>query len=103
MNYVRYFEFVVAPGLLLAAVNLPPVSRFLSRAPFLWLGAFSSAIYYVHNNCMEDYMILNSLAGEPVNLLSFPAFLIILVSVIPVAMLYRKLASMAGKGDGSLR
>jgi amino acid transporter len=52
---------------------------------------------------MEDYMILNSLAGEPVNLLSFPAFLIILVSVIPVAMVYRKLASMAGKRDGSLR
>ena len=103
LKYVRYFEFVVAPGLLLAAVNLPLVSRFLSREPFLWLGALSSAIYYVHNNCMEDYMILNSLAGEPVNLLSFPAFLMILVSVIPVAMVYRMLASMAGKRDGSLR
>ena len=48
-------------------------------------------------------MILNSLAGEPVNLLSLPAFLMILVSVIPVAMVYRMLASMAGKRDGSLR
>lgn len=89
LNYVRYFEFVAAPGLILAALNLRPVERILSWKALTWLGALSSAIYYVHNNWLEDCMIVNALAGDPVDLLAFPAFLIMLVTAIPVAMLYR--------------
>ena len=89
LNYVRYFEFVAAPGLILAALNLQPVERILSWEALIWLGALSSAIYYVHNNWMEDCMIVNALAGYPVDLRAFPAFLILLATAIPIAMLYR--------------
>ena len=69
----------------------------LSWQPFLWLGALSPAIYYVHNNWLEDLMIINTLAGEPVNLLSLPAFLIMMAGVLPVALLYQRISSISKK------
>lgn len=92
MAYVRYFEFVAAPGMILAAVNLDPVSRLLSWKPFLWLGALSSAVYYVHNCVMEDWMIGNRLLGDPLSFLSLPVFLLVFLSTIPAAMLYRRVS-----------
>lgn len=90
LNYVRYFEFVVAPGLILAALNLRSVERILSWKALTWLGALSPAVYYVHNNWIEDCMIVNALAGEPFDLRAGPAFLIMLTTTIAVAMIYRK-------------
>ena len=92
-TYVRYFEFAAAPGLLLTALNLTPVARVLSWKPLMGLSALSTAIYYVHNCLMEDCMIVNHLAGNPVDLCSWPAFLIILVGIIPAAMVFRKITS----------
>ena len=88
-SYIRYFEFIAAPGMILAALNLPPVTRLLSWEPFLWLGGLSTAIYYVHNNIMQDYAILNNLAGKPINFSAWPIFLIVIFSIVPFAMLYR--------------
>lgn len=90
LNYVRYFEFVAAPGLILAALNLRPVERILSWKALTWLGALSPAVYYVHNNWIEDCIITNALAGEPFDLRTGPAFLIMLTTTIAVAMIYRK-------------
>ena len=87
-SYIRYFEFIAAPGMILAALNLPPVTRLLSWEPFFWLGGLSTAIYYVHNNIMQDYAILNNLAGKPINFSAWPIFLIVIFSVVPFAMLY---------------
>ena len=87
-SYIRYFEFIAAPGMLLAALNLPPVTKFLEWKPILWLGGLSTAIYYVHNNVMQDYVILNALAGEPVSFSAWPVFLLTVISMIPFAMLY---------------
>ena len=89
MNYVRYFEFIAAPGILLGAVNLPPLRKALSWEPLCALGGLSAEIYYVHNNVLEDYWILNRITGDRVNLLAPAAFLLMLASVIPWAMLYR--------------
>ncbi len=89
-TYIRYFEFVAAPGMILAALNVPVVGRVLSCRGLLWLGLLSSAIYYVHNNWMEDCLILNFLAGEPVDLRSIPAFLAMLAGTVLLAMLYRR-------------
>ena len=89
LNYVRYFEFVVAPGLLLAALNLRFAECILSWKALTWLGALSPAVYYVHNNWIEDCMIVNALAGEPFDLCACPAFLILLTTTIAVAMIYR--------------
>ena len=91
LSYVRYFEFVAAPGLILAALNLRLVERIFSWKALFWLGTLSPAVYYVHNNWIEDCMIINALAGEPVDLRAFPVFLIILVTAVPVAMLYRRI------------
>ena len=91
-TYVRYFEFVVAPGLLLAALNLSPITRFFEWKPFVWLGILSSSIYYVHNNVMEDYMILNKLCNNPLSFLSLPFAILVILSVIPVGMLYQRIA-----------
>ena len=99
-TYIRYFEFVAAPGLILAAMNLKLIRKLLSWKLLAGLGGLSAAVYYVHNNCMEDYLILNRLAGDPVDLLSFPIFLLILLSMIPAALLYRKLASIFTKKTG---
>ena len=91
LNYVRYFEFVVALGLILAALNLRFVGRIFSWKALTWLGALSPAVYYVHNNWIEDCMIINALAGEPFDLRAGPAFLILLTTTIAVAMIYRKI------------
>ena len=90
-NYVRYFEFIAAPGMILSALNLKPIERVFSWQPLLWLGALSSTIYYIHNNCMEDYLIINAVAGNPLDLKSFPAFVVILVSMIPLAIISKKI------------
>ena len=87
--YVRYFEFVAAPGLLLAALNLSPISRFLAWKPFVWLGMLSGAIYYVHNNVMEDSYLLNSVLVSRINFSSGFVFLTMLVSIIPFAILWQ--------------
>ena len=81
-TYVRYFEFLVAPGLVLAALNLAPVTRLLESKPLLWLGALSTPIYYVHNNLMEDISIVNDLTGSPINFSSFPVFILILTGIV---------------------
>jgi peptidoglycan/LPS O-acetylase OafA/YrhL len=94
MRYVRYFTFVAAPGILLAALNLPPIRPVLSFRPLVWLGGLSGAIYYVHNNVMQDYLILNTLTGSKINLLLPAVFLLILLSMPPWALLFR--AAVAG-------
>ena len=81
---------MVAPGLIPAALNLRSVERILSWKALTWLGALSPAVYYVHNNWIEDCMIVNALAGEPFDLRSGPAFLIMLATTIAVAVIYRK-------------
>ena len=87
--YIRYFEFIAAPGLLLAALNLPPLSMFLEWKPFLWLGTLSGALYYVHNNVMEDYLILKNVPGINISFPSGIEFLLGLLSVIPFAVLWQ--------------
>ena len=62
-SYVRYFEFVAAPGMILRALNLSPVRKCLEWKPLVWLGTLSGTIYYVHNNIMENYLILDSSLG----------------------------------------
>ena len=89
MRYVRYFTFVAAPGILLAALNLAPVRTLLSCGPLVWLGGLSAAIYYVHNNVMQDYLLLNALTGTKIDLLAPLFFLLILLSMIPWALLFR--------------
>ena len=91
MNYVRYFEFVAAPGILLAALNLPLVRNGFSWEPLCMLGSLSAEIYYVHNNVFQDYWMLNRATGERINLLAPPAFLLMVVSVIPWGVLYKYL------------
>ena len=98
MRYVRYFTFVAAPGILLAALNLTPVRSVLSLRPLVWLGSLSGAIYYVHNNVMQDYLLLNTLTGSKINLLLPAVFLLILLSMPPWALLFRA----AGTGARSL-
>lgn len=98
MRYVRYFTFAAAPGILLAALNLPPVRSALSFRPLVWLGGLSAAVYYVHNNVMQDYQLLNTLTGSKINLLEPAVFLLILLSMIPCALLFRA----AGTGVRSL-
>ena len=98
--YVRYFEFVAAPALVLAALNLPAVSAFFSLRPFLFLGSLSAAVYYVHNCVLEDAMILCRLAGDPVSLLAFPAFLLLMLAMLPAAWLYEKAAGAAERALG---
>ena len=93
MRYVRYFTFVAAPGILLAALNLSPVRTLLSWKPLVWLGGLSAAIYYVHNNVMQDYLLLNALTGSKVDLLAPVSFLLILLSMIPWALLARALGT----------
>lgn len=88
-SYVRYFEFVVAPGMLMCALNLPVASKVLEWRPLLWLGALSGAIYYVHNNIMEDYFILDSVCGTGVDFSSGLVFLAVVASVIPFACLWQ--------------
>ena len=98
MRYVRYFTFVAAPGILLAALNLPPVRSVLSFRPLVWLGGLSGAIYYVHNNVMQDYLLLNTLTGSKIDLLLPAVFLLILLSMPLWALLFRA----AGTGARSL-
>ena len=90
-SYVRYFEFFAAPGLLLVALNLHSISKFLEWKPFVWLGMMSGALYYVHNNVMEDYHILNAVLGINLNFSSGIVFLTVLSSVIPLAVLWQYL------------
>ena len=97
MAYVRYFEFVAAPSLILMALNLQPMALIFSWKPLLWLGTLSPIIYYIHNCLMEDCLILNHLAGEPVNLVTWPVLLLILIGIIPAAMLYRKIANICSQ------
>ena len=87
MRYVRYFTFVAAPGLLLAALNLKPIRALLSLEPLVWLGGLSAAVYYVHNNIMQDYLLLNTLTGSKLDLLAPASFLLVLLSMIPWALL----------------
>ncbi len=89
--YVRYFEFVAAPGLLLAALNLRPISSLLAWKPFVWAGLLSGALYYVHNNVMEDYLVLNAVLGSKLSFSSGLVFLAVLMSVIPFAVLWQYL------------
>ncbi len=95
--YVRYFEFLAAPGLLLAALNLDPVRMFLEWKPFVWLGMISGALYYVHNNVMQDYFLLDSVLGTSIDFSSGFVFLLVLASVIPFAVLWQ----YAGKKEYS--
>ena len=88
-RYIRYFEFIAAPGILLAALNLAPVRNLLSRKPLVWLGGLSAAIYYVHNNVMQDYLLLNTSTGSKINLLAPLSLLLVVLSMIPWAMLFR--------------
>ena len=85
MKYVRYFEFIAAPGIILASINLVPVKKFLSHKAFVFLGELSAAIYYVHNNVMENYIILG-LGGD-----SWVVFLLMMASIIFWGILYKKL------------
>ena len=72
-----------------AALNLSPVRALLSWKPLVWLGGLSAAIYYVHNNVMQDYLLLNALTGAKIDLLAPVSFLLILLSTIPWALLFR--------------
>ena len=96
--YVRYFEFIAAPGLLLGAMNLSPVRKCLEWKPVFWLGTMSGAIYYVHNNIMEDYRILSNTTGIHVDFSAGWVFLAVLISILPFALLWqyvsRKLSSV---------
>ena len=85
MKYVRYFEFIAAPGIILASVNLVPVKKFLSHKAFVFLGELSAAIYYVHNNVMEDYILLG-VCGD-----SRFVFLLMIIIVVLCGILYQKL------------
>ena len=87
--YVRYFEFFAAPGLLLVALNLHLISKFLEWKPFVWLGMMSGALYYVHNNVMEDYYLLNAVLRINLNFSSEFVFLAVLSSIIPFAVLWQ--------------
>ena len=87
--YLRYREFLAAPGLLPAALNLPPVSKFSERKPLLWLEMLSGAHYYVHNNMMEDYLILKNVPGINISFPSGIVFLLGLLSVIPFAVIWQ--------------
>ncbi len=93
--YVRYFEFIAAPGLLLAALNLRPISGLLSWRPLVWAGSLSAALYYVHNNVMQDYLLLNAAFGSKLSFSSGLVFLAVLVSVIPFAVLWQYLSQQA--------
>lgn len=97
IKYVRYFEFVAAPGILLAALNLRPIRAMLSCRPLCWIGGLSAAVYYVHNNVMQDYWIINKLTGEHIDLLSPVAFLLIVASMIPFALLYQAIEGQLRK------
>ena len=88
-SYVRYFEFIAAPGLILAVLNIEPLKKILEWKPFIWLGALSAPLYYLHNNLMEDYRILNCLAGNAADFSAWYVFLAVLLSVIPFAMLWQ--------------
>ena len=70
----------------------------LSFRPLVWLGGLSGAIYYVHNNVMQDYLLLNTLTGSKIDLLLPAVFLLILLSMPPWALLFRA----AGTGARSL-
>ena len=87
--YVRYFEFIAAPGLLLVALNLRPITGLLSWKGFVWLGALSGAIYYVTNCLLEDYFLLNAVTGSTINFSSGLVFIAVVVSVIPFALLWQ--------------
>lgn len=49
---------------------------------------------------MQDYAILNRLAGEPISFSAWPIFLIVIASMAPFAMLYR---FAEGKVKGAAR
>lgn len=51
----------------------------------------------VHNNWIEDCMIINALAGEPFGLYAFPPFLFLLTTTIPVAIIYREIETWQQK------
>ena len=87
--YVRYFEFFVAPGLILAVLNIEPLKKIFELKPLIWLGVLSAPLYYLHNNIMEDYRILNCLTGNPVSFSSWYIMIAVLLSVIPFAMLWQ--------------
>lgn len=87
-RYVRYFEFIAAPGIILAALNLPPMTIALEWKPIVWLGGLATALYYVHNNVMQDYAILNNLTGRPVSFSAWPIFVLVIISIVPLARLY---------------
>ena len=93
-TYIRYFEFVAAPGILLCALNLKAVREAFSWRPLVWLGGLSASVYYVHNALMEDYKILNALTGAKINFLSEPVFLLVIASVIPFAVLFQRIHFM---------
>ena len=95
--YVRYFEFFAAPGLILAALNLKPVSGILSWKGFVWIGFLSASLYYVHNNVMEDCLILNHVLNLNINFSSGLVFLLICVSIFPFALLWQYGAIWLGK------
>ena len=90
-GYVRYFEFIAAPGLILAALNLEPVKKLLECKILVWPGMLSGALYYVHNNVMEDYRLLNSVLESNINFSSWYVFLLVFVSIFPFALLWQYL------------
>ena len=49
----------------------------------------SGAHYYVHNNVMEDYLILKNVPGINISFSSGIVFLLGLLSVIPFAVLWQ--------------
>ena len=75
--------------MLLVALNLHFIAKFLEWKPFVWLGMMSGALYYVHNNVMEDYYLLNAVLRINLNFSSEFVFLAVLSSIIPFAVLWQ--------------
>lgn len=90
--YVRYFEFLAAPGLLLAAVNLEPAKKVLGCKPLIWLGMLSIPIYYVHNSVFEDIRILNSISGSRINFSMWYIMIPVILCAVTFALLWQFVA-----------
>ena len=95
-DFYRCFVFIIAPTIIISTLNLNFVRAFFELRPFVWLGSISMSIYYVHNNVMVDYTIINEILNLKLNFNSTKAFVIIIVSMIPFAVLWGKIAGTWG-------
>lgn len=73
--------------MILCALNLSPVRKCLEWKPLVWLGTLSGTIYYVHNNIMENYLILDSSLGIHLDFSSGWVLLAVLISIVPFAIM----------------